>query len=135
MTAIAQGCHEIGISQKQNAVCKKGEPDGRLPISTKHYTKKNSICKYSIVTKIGKKICENEYEVEFHHHFGGLFWCYFQWTFYVVLKNGKDESNDGKNIKSFFEKRLDKGDGMWYNTQVKQSRALRSHLHTGCDVG
>lgn len=29
----------------------------------------------------------------------------------------------------------DKREKLWYNTRVKQSRALRSHLHTGCDVG
>ena len=135
MTVDAQGCHEIGISQKQNAVCKKGEPDGRLPISTEYYTKKKSICKYSIVTKIGKKIRENDYEIENKPYFNRLFWYYFQWTFYVVLKNGNWTFGERKKSGYFFEKGVDNGEKMWYNTRVKQSRALRSHLHTGCDVG
>ena len=131
MTAVAQGCHEIGISQKQNAVCKKGEPDRRLPVSTTYYTRKNAICKYSIVTKIGKKIRENAYEVEFKPYFDGLFWHYFQWTFYVAPKTGKCKKKYFKKCK----KTLDKTEKVWYNTRVKQSRTLRSHLHTGCDVG
>ena len=131
MTAIAQGCHEIGISQKQNSVCKKGEPDRRLPVSTEHYTKKTRVCKYSIVTKIGKKICEKAYEVEFYGYFDALFCEYFPWTFYVAPKTGKRI----KNILKKCKKGVDKREKLWYNTRVKQSRALRSHLHTGCDVG
>ena len=78
MTVDAQGCHELGISQKQNAVCKKGEPDGLLPVSTEHYTKNAWICKYSIVTKIGKKICEKAYEVEFYCQNPLSFCCFFR---------------------------------------------------------
>ena len=38
----------------------------------------------------------------------------------------------------FFEKMkktLDKREKMVYNIRVKQSRALRSHPYTGCDMG
>lgn len=73
MTAVAQGCHELGISQKQNSVCKKGEPGRLLPVSTEHYTKNIPFCKYSNVTKIGKKISEKAYEVEFYGYFDVFF--------------------------------------------------------------
>ena len=78
VTILAQRCHKLGISQKQNKVCKKGEPDRRLPVSTEYYTKTNGFCKYSIVTKIGKNFCEKAYEVENLPLFSVLFCEYFR---------------------------------------------------------
>ena len=82
------------------------------------------------MTKIGKKIRENDYEIENKPYFNRLFWYYFQWTFYVVLKNGNWTFGERKKSGYFFEKGVDNGEKMWYNTRVKQSRALRSHLGT-----
>ena len=42
----------------------RGEPDRRLPISTKYYTAFGRICKSSIMTKIDRNFCEKAYEVE-----------------------------------------------------------------------
>lgn len=74
-------CHKLDTSQRTNAVCKKGEPDRLLPIGIIYYTASVLICKYSIVTKIGKKICEKTYELEFLRILRALFCELFPWTF------------------------------------------------------
>ena len=63
---LIEGCHEIDISQKSNPDVQKREPEGLLPLGDYYYTAKNQICKYPIVTKIGKNFREKAYSVEFY---------------------------------------------------------------------
>ena len=112
---------------------RKGEPcsvQQREPADDcrqhKYYTASEAICKYSIVTKIDRIFCEKTYEVEIHRTFDGFF-CWFFHRHFCRTKNW----NLSKNIfENFFGKSIDKRENLWYNTRVKQSRALRSHLGT-----
>ena len=92
----------------------------------KYYTASEAFCKYSIVTKIDRIFCEKTYELEIYKTFDGFF-CWFFHRHFCRTKNW----NLSKNIfENFFGKSIDKRENLWYNTRVKQSRALRSHLGT-----
>jgi hypothetical protein len=77
----------------------KGEPDRLLPIGIIYYTASVLICKYSIVTKIGKKICEKTYELEFLRILRALFCELFPWTFLSWFFEMKKKAGGGRKKK------------------------------------
>ncbi len=70
----------LTLHKEQKTVCKGGNPTGK-PVGKYYYTAFPVICKVSIMTKIGKKICGKAYELEFYAHLNALFCGFFQWTF------------------------------------------------------
>jgi len=51
----------LTFRKNRKAVCKKGEPDGLLPISKGYYTTKRPICKSSNMTNFREYFCEKAY--------------------------------------------------------------------------